>query len=262
MKSYYSISEAAKQAGMTNETLRHYDRISLVKPSKRDEWTGYRYYSKEDIVRLNTVQALRCMDLSLAEIKRVLQLDNLEEVVSFLLQAERQADDKIAKLQHAKRKIRAARADYESKLSGAAAPAQLTKIHVPERVILLSDTLQTPTLDNLWNYLSHFYNQIAKDGRDNYAFADKAGVYTKNGQSRLFAVCLRYPDRDALTILPAGTYLCADCTEDDRDEVLARLRRAAAEQGTHADFLVQIIVITGILQWNYQLQILLKPDAE
>ena len=54
------------------ETLRHYDRIGLVKPCKADEWTGYRYYSQREIVRLETIRALRCMDLSLAEIKEIL----------------------------------------------------------------------------------------------------------------------------------------------------------------------------------------------
>ena len=62
-KSYYSIGEAAKAAGMTEETLRHYDRVGLVKPSKRDEWTSYRYYTEQDVVRLNTVYALRQMEL-------------------------------------------------------------------------------------------------------------------------------------------------------------------------------------------------------
>ena len=45
MKQYFSVGEAAKAAGTTSETLRHYDRIGLVKPSKKDEWTNYRYYT-------------------------------------------------------------------------------------------------------------------------------------------------------------------------------------------------------------------------
>ena len=73
MKQYFSIGEAAKAAHMTSETLRHYDRIGLVKPGKKDEWTNYRYYTEQDIVRLNTVRALQCMDLSLQEIKEALQ---------------------------------------------------------------------------------------------------------------------------------------------------------------------------------------------
>ena len=56
----------------------------MVKPCKKDQWSGYRYYSEQEIVRLNTIQALRCMDLSLKEIKKVLEYDNLEEIVEFL----------------------------------------------------------------------------------------------------------------------------------------------------------------------------------
>ena len=70
MKQYYSIGDAAKAARMTRETLRHYDRIGLVKPSKKNEWTNYRYYTGQDIVRLNTVRALQLMDLPLQEIKK------------------------------------------------------------------------------------------------------------------------------------------------------------------------------------------------
>ena len=76
MKEFFSISEAAKAVNTTSETLRHYDRIGLVKPSKKDERTKYRYYTKKDIVRLNTVRALQQMDIPLQEIKEVLEYDD------------------------------------------------------------------------------------------------------------------------------------------------------------------------------------------
>ena len=56
MEKLFSISEAAEMAGMTSETLRHYDRIGLVKPRRKDDWTGYRYYSRDDIIRLTNVR--------------------------------------------------------------------------------------------------------------------------------------------------------------------------------------------------------------
>lgn len=99
MKEFFSVSEAAKLVHMTAETLRHYDRIGLVKPCRTDEWTGYRYYSRQEVVRLNTIQLLRCMGLSLAEIKEILSYDDLEKIVGALKQAERRADEKIAELQ-------------------------------------------------------------------------------------------------------------------------------------------------------------------
>lgn len=52
-------------------------------PSKKDEWTNYRYYTEQDIVRLNTVRALQLMDVSLQEIKKVLEYDDLEKLSTF-----------------------------------------------------------------------------------------------------------------------------------------------------------------------------------
>ena len=97
-RKFFSIGEAAEQAQMTTVTLRHYDRIGLVKPSRVDKYTQYRYYTAEDVVRLNTVHALQQMDLPLQEIKRVLEYDDLEKIIEFLEQAEQKADEKIASL--------------------------------------------------------------------------------------------------------------------------------------------------------------------
>ncbi len=46
MEKFFSVSQTAEIVGMTAETLRHYDRIGLVRPNKTDEWTGYRYYTE------------------------------------------------------------------------------------------------------------------------------------------------------------------------------------------------------------------------
>ena len=142
MESYFSISEAAKIVGLTSETLRHYDRIDLVKPCKKDQWSGYRYYSEQEIVRLNTIQALRCMDLSLKEIKKVLEYDNLEEIVEFLKRAEQKANQKIEQLKYAKSKIQLARADYEKKQNGKQMHHDIFYQQIDERVILLSNSMQ------------------------------------------------------------------------------------------------------------------------
>ena len=220
MKKYFSVGEAAKAARTTSETLRHYDRIGLVKPSKKDEWTNYRYYTEQDIVRLNTVRALQLMDLSLQEIKKVLEYDDLEKIVNFLAQAEKKADEKIAALQYGKSKIQLAKADYERKLQEQQNFNGVLLKDLPERVILLSDTLEVPTLDNLWNYLNHFYDKVTPALKEQFTFEDLAGIYTENERSRLFAVCIRYVDIDGLKVLPKGKYLCANCTEENREQTL------------------------------------------
>lgn len=256
MKQYFSVGEAAKAAHTTSETLRHYDRIGLVKPSKKDPWTHYRYYTQQDLVRLNTVRALQLMDLPLQEIKKVLEYDDLEKIVDFLAQAEKKAEEKIAALEYSKSKIQLAKADYEKKLQGQQRGSGALVKDLPARVILLSDTLQAPTVENLWNYLSHFYNQVTPALKEQFSFEDLAGIYTENGTSRLFAVCVRYTEVEGIKVLPEGKYLCANCTEENRQDVLDELiRKAKAEYGTDPAFTVQLVVVSGILLWNYEVQV-------
>lgn len=256
MKKYFSVGEAAKAVHTTSETLRHYDRIGLVKPSQKDEWTNYRYYTEQDIVRLNTVRALQLMDLSLHEIKMVLEYDDLEKIIDFLVQAEKKADEKIAALQYSKLKIQLAKADYERKLQGQQKLNGTFLRDCPERVILLSDSLEMPTLDNLWNYLNHFYNKVTPALKEQFLFEDLAGIYTENGLSRLFAVCIRYADMNELKILPEGKYLCANCTEENRKQVLNEvIHIARTKYGAESAFAVQLIVVSGILHWDYEVQV-------
>ena len=253
---YFSIGEAAKAVHTTTETLRHYDRIGLVKPSKKDEWTKYRYYTEQDIVRLNTVRLLQLMDLPLQEIKKVLEYDDLEKTVAFLSQAEKKADEKIAALQYIKSKIQLARGDYERKLQARKNRSGTFIKDIPERVILLSDTLSVPTLDNLWNYLGHFYEQVTPALKEQFSFEDLAGIYTEKGMTKLFAVCTRYTKIDGLKVLPKGKYLCADCTEENREQVLNEVVRTAQTQyGIEPMFTLQLIVVSGILHWNYEVQV-------
>lgn len=255
-KKYFTIGEAAKSTHTTSETLRHYDRIGLVKPSMKDAWTNYRYYAKQDIIRINTVKALQCMDLSLKEIQDVLSCDNLEDIVSFLTEAEKKADEKIALLKTSKERIKRAKADYSAKLENKELIENFKIREIPERVILLSDSLATPTVDNLWNYLSHFYDKLDPDLKNKFHFEDKAGIYTEGEKSRLFAICLRHTDIEGIKRLPSGRYLCADCSDEDKERTIEKLLDTARKQyDANPGFIVQQIIVTGILQWIYEIQI-------
>lgn len=258
MKLYFSVGETAKAVHTTIETLRHYDRIELIKPSKKDTATNYRYYTEQDIVRINTVRALQQMGLPLQKIKEVLEFNDLEKIIDFLAEAEKRADEKMALLEYSKAKIQLAKSDYENKLRGHIQTEGITIKYFPERVILLSNTLETPTLDKLWNYLSHFYDKIELRQKEQFLFADMAGIYTENGLSKMFAVCIRYESIDGLKVLPKGNYLCADCTEESRASKLNELIQIANEEhGIQPKFTVQQVVLSGILQWNYQAQVYL-----
>lgn len=71
----FVISVAAQLAGMHAQTLRQYDRLEIVTPSRTRG--GGRRYSNRDIDRLREVQRLSQEEgVSLAGIQRILDLEN------------------------------------------------------------------------------------------------------------------------------------------------------------------------------------------
>lgn len=262
MKKFFSVGEAAKAVGMTAETLRHYDRIGLVSPCRTDEWTGYRYYTDQELARLEIVRALKSLDLPLEEIGRMLASADLGETVRFLREAERSADEKIAELNEMKERIARARRFYEGKSSEVRREGFYTQ-HLAQRTILLSDRPIAPTVADLLNYQRHFFAQVG-EARDAFAFEDVAGIYRTDKEQRMFAVCTRYAPRQDLRILPEGTYLCADCTQQEREDALHALLAEAKGRGfPPPPFTVSIIVLAGVAQWGYRLELPLgaKPAS-
>ncbi len=70
----YVISVAAELAEMHPQTLRQYDRLGLVSPSRAPGRS--RRYSQHDVDLLREVQKLSQSGVSLEGIKRILELEN------------------------------------------------------------------------------------------------------------------------------------------------------------------------------------------
>ena len=67
----YSIQELSRLSGVTTRTLRWYDQIGLLKPSRVAE-SGYRYYGGAEVDRLQDILYYRALGVELAQIKECL----------------------------------------------------------------------------------------------------------------------------------------------------------------------------------------------
>jgi DNA-binding transcriptional MerR regulator len=67
-----SIGAVAAAAGISVQTLRHYDALGILRPSKRTS-AGYRQYSSEDQAKLDVIRTLRELDFDLPTIGRLLR---------------------------------------------------------------------------------------------------------------------------------------------------------------------------------------------
>ena len=66
------IGEFAKMCGTKITVLRHYDKEKLLEPEYTDKFSGYRYYSSEQILMFHRITALKKAGFSLQEIKELI----------------------------------------------------------------------------------------------------------------------------------------------------------------------------------------------
>ncbi len=66
------IGDFSRLAHLTVKTLRHYAEMGLFKPAWTDRFTGYRYYSLDQLPRLNRILALKDLGFSLDQIGELL----------------------------------------------------------------------------------------------------------------------------------------------------------------------------------------------
>lgn len=64
----FKIGDFSRLAQVSVRMLRHYDKLGLLTPSYTDKFTGYRYYTIDQLARLNRILALNGLGLTLQEI--------------------------------------------------------------------------------------------------------------------------------------------------------------------------------------------------
>lgn len=105
MKEILSITELAKLRDVSTETLRHYDRIGLLKPYKIKESTKERYYSIHQFEQLGTIIELKQLGLTLKEIQDYFKNRNVKTTYDLLSKGLDVVELKIEELNKVKKSI-------------------------------------------------------------------------------------------------------------------------------------------------------------
>ena len=99
------IGELAQKAGVTPRTIRYYENLGLLSPSER-EGTGFRYYTEIELAKLQKIDCLKSLGLTLSEIASVVDLyfadstglRGKQKVLCILQTHLRETEEKIAAL--------------------------------------------------------------------------------------------------------------------------------------------------------------------
>ena len=118
-----TIQQMAAQSGMSEYTLRYYEKIGLIKPIPRDGSSGHRRYSAETAQMVEALSCLRASGLSLDDMWRYLQLREhgdeaaAEQKALFLAYA-KEVEDEIRKLTIRQRYLSGKVAYWDAHLNG------------------------------------------------------------------------------------------------------------------------------------------------
>ncbi|MCU1420866.1 MAG: MerR family transcriptional regulator [Microbacteriaceae bacterium] len=64
-----TIQDASQRSGLSEPTLRYYEEVGLVGPIGRDESSGHRRYSEQDVDTLQALACLRAMGVGIQDMR-------------------------------------------------------------------------------------------------------------------------------------------------------------------------------------------------
>lgn len=104
MQQFYSSGSFARKARVSLRTIRYYDKIDLLKPTRVED-NGRRYYTDEDFTKLQQILTFKMLGFSLDEIKAMTistpDKDTLQKSLSMQLSLVRMQKSQLAQMEQA-----------------------------------------------------------------------------------------------------------------------------------------------------------------
>jgi DNA-binding transcriptional MerR regulator len=71
---HFTLREVVQRSGLSEDTLRYYERIGLLDRVQRDSSSGHRRYTAEDVWKIETLACLRTTGMSIDDMRTYLAL--------------------------------------------------------------------------------------------------------------------------------------------------------------------------------------------
>ena len=152
------IGDFSQLGQVSVRTLHHYDERGLLKPAEIDDFTGYRFYSVDQLPRLNRILALKDLGFSLDQIGRLVQDDVPAEQLRGMLtlkqaEIERQLTEGQTRLMRVEARLK------QIEQEGKPSPYEVVLKKTSPQAIAATRTV-VPTLENMPTYRCNLYDEL------------------------------------------------------------------------------------------------------
>ncbi len=230
---HITIGIMAKINGVSEQTLRLYDKIKLLQPSEINIDTGYRYYNIKQCAQLDMIQYMKALGMNLIQIKECFDKKDIREFRQKLEMQKLNIEKQMLEMHYTKQAIERSMVSYRRYES---APEENTVIleYIKERRIFCYDTKI-----NCYSYGMDYYEHILRSLKKNYVlhhlpmcyFCNVGSIMRKEyfQKKELCAteVILFVEDdflsEDGIEVIPEGMYLCTYCYGFNKEEESLKL---------------------------------------
>ena len=264
--SWLRIGQMATMNGITEEALRYYDNIGLLKPCHIDPDTGYRFYDIAQSTKLDLIQYMKSLGMQLCEIKKQLDACDMNYIRESLEKHSAAIDVEIQKLSKQKGSVERAIESYE-KLKNHPPVGMTVLEHMQRRYLYSLDVEEELYLDdNGEGYELGQRRLRAKMQQSNlpYSFFSNAGIIVREENFRqgrlnsteVFAfVDPVYAGYAGIETVPAATFLSIYCDHINQEpECFQFLLDEIGNSGYEVagDYICEEIAAIPIIKGNHR----------
>ena len=200
MKETLSIGEFASMFGLNVQTLHYYDSIGLFKPRQKDEQTGRRKYTFDQVYKLASIRYMRRLGYSLEDIRSYMDCLDVDFALTHLkarsIELRRQWEELFAIDRAIQRKIRFVERSLQEEID---LDAVTIRTYGERRYLPIGEEDKLYYADAFYFYPTlAFYEGNAKS----------FGAYLYEDGESDDALPMENIDQKDVKVLPAGQYLC------------------------------------------------------
>lgn len=221
MMNKISIGKMASLNQVTEQTLRHYDKIGLLKPAYIDINSKYRYYDIKQSAKLDMIQYMKALGMSLEQIKEQFQNEDIQIIQQMLHKQRNLIDYKIQELQNMRTAVDTCINNYNRYLNKSV-DGRIELEYMPARKIFCYDVQE-----NIYEYNLEGYEYILRELKQQVTLQHLPMVYFCNvgsiirkdsinlkhfSSSEIFLfVDENYTHKHGIQYIPENYYLCIYC---------------------------------------------------
>lgn len=222
-----TIGQMANLNHVSEQTLRYYDRIGILKPQEVDKVTGYRFYSIKQSARLDMIQYMKALGMSLKDISEQLKYCDISLIKNILKKKSLEIDYEEESLKLKKRALERAIINYE-RYDSSPPDGTIVLEHIEMRWVYSFKTninFYEYGLEVYEELLRHFKDELKQKGLRHIYFCNTGNNVTfENVTQRIFLsnelfvfVDRDYADEEFIKTINPDTYLCIYCNKFDKE---------------------------------------------